>query len=1069
MSALLSPDEFPFTPLTNLTICFYVDSVPFTREVIEGKTSLGGSESACLGLARALAARGHDVHVFATQLTLQQGEPDTYDKVQWHAAETLPETLQVIPPDVFVALRMPTPFNMPTGAGLNLLWNQDMLMDVAQVGAALSQVDMLVYVSKWHQEQWRARDPKLFDLTRPYITRNGYDPALIPTWPEALGEEFAKVQADNEAAKAEGKPAFDTVEVKTRKPYQFIHISRPERGMEPLMEMWPAIRKAIKDQTGEDATLKVCRYDSMYDAQGWGRICAAYDRQMAVVQNTHGGIEWLGQLSKPQLYDHLTESTLMLYPGIHDFGETSCIAAIEAQACGCVFVGSHRGALPETVGAGAGILIEGDAKSEAYQKSFVEAVTALVCTDEGRAMLKDMQAAGLAHVNPAYTFPVLAAEWEKMLDDEFVNRYENDQVRVMRNLLRYDHHVAALLVANDIIRDSDNEAEVAEAERALERINDVLAQRAQTAEDYGARSMDTALESRTNGRFDNVLERLKSHTLPDIPCIIDVACGNGSFILQAMRQYPEARFIGLDFSNANITKAKEAIRAEFGDAALAKVQFATPDLHDLDSFEQWAGMGDVVWCGEYLEHTVRPHLVIDALESLAKPGIGLCYISTPHGPLSEMLPRSMPLLRGHTHHFQMRDIATMFADKKDFKSQTLHMGATPRGEACHFWLVEWRAGGGPAKPCDHWHTILTTRPYQTIVAGLLVRNVEEWIVKCLDSIWHHVDTIVVLDTGSTDKSLDLIRLLFPGDKVKIYKHTEQGLKWPEAGFAAARNLTMKLARDWNADYFMWIDADEHLLNGSLLHQHLLGIGPYSGYVARQQHMMSDFNSFEDRPCRVFRMDRSLKFYGDIHEQPETAKDEAVVPCLDLPLVKMVHYGYETEPIRRAKLLGRNLPMLQQEVKGKDPREMAFVFLIRDLVNVAGYEGASEQLNEKTATMLRKAIALYRSRGFDKPENKFHHLAWPSYQLALKWLGLGLEIEWAFGAAQRLQNTSAGKERILVFDVDEGQRLTTFRIKEWLDKLRPVVIDCTPASSARGADVEAPKAALSEKLKQFKKP
>ena len=51
-----------------LSLAFLVDSVPFTKAVRDGLTSLGGSESACLGLARALQARGHDVHIYATKL-----------------------------------------------------------------------------------------------------------------------------------------------------------------------------------------------------------------------------------------------------------------------------------------------------------------------------------------------------------------------------------------------------------------------------------------------------------------------------------------------------------------------------------------------------------------------------------------------------------------------------------------------------------------------------------------------------------------------------------------------------------------------------------------------------------------------------------------------------------------------------------------------------------------------------------------------------------------------------------------------------------------------------------------
>jgi hypothetical protein len=58
-----------------VTWAFIVDSVPFTTAVRDGETSLGGSESACLGLAHALATRGHDVHIFTTQLDPMRG-PD---------------------------------------------------------------------------------------------------------------------------------------------------------------------------------------------------------------------------------------------------------------------------------------------------------------------------------------------------------------------------------------------------------------------------------------------------------------------------------------------------------------------------------------------------------------------------------------------------------------------------------------------------------------------------------------------------------------------------------------------------------------------------------------------------------------------------------------------------------------------------------------------------------------------------------------------------------------------------------------------------------------------------------
>ena len=74
----------------SLTWGFHIDSVEFTPGVIDNRESLGGSESACLGLARALQARGHRVHIFTTKLHADAPTRDRLirDKIgagQWSA------------------------------------------------------------------------------------------------------------------------------------------------------------------------------------------------------------------------------------------------------------------------------------------------------------------------------------------------------------------------------------------------------------------------------------------------------------------------------------------------------------------------------------------------------------------------------------------------------------------------------------------------------------------------------------------------------------------------------------------------------------------------------------------------------------------------------------------------------------------------------------------------------------------------------------------------------------------------------------------------------------------------
>ena len=98
------------------TIHFYMHSVEFTKAVCEHRSSLGGSESACRTLAEGLARRGHDVHIFATQLEA----PGEYFGVEWHPAEHLHDVMAFAPPDVFVSLRMPHIFQHPIPAKLRI-------------------------------------------------------------------------------------------------------------------------------------------------------------------------------------------------------------------------------------------------------------------------------------------------------------------------------------------------------------------------------------------------------------------------------------------------------------------------------------------------------------------------------------------------------------------------------------------------------------------------------------------------------------------------------------------------------------------------------------------------------------------------------------------------------------------------------------------------------------------------------------------------------------------------------------------------------------------------------------
>ena len=116
---------------------------------------------------------------------------------------------------------------------------------------------------------------------------------------------------------------------------------------------------------------------------------------------------------------------------------------------------------------------------------------------------------------------------------------------------------------------------------------------------------------------------------------------------------------------------------------------------------------------------------------------------------------------------------------------------------------------------------------------MIVKDVETIIGKCLASVVNHVDEIIIVDTGSTDASKDVIRKIAPHAKILDFTHethpnaflhdvleTWDGKipgpftgKHMLADFGAARQWGWKEAR---TDYAMWIDSDDILVGGEHL-------------------------------------------------------------------------------------------------------------------------------------------------------------------------------------------------------------------------------------------------------------
>jgi len=367
-----------------MNLWFLTDSIHWTAERLTGVNTpelgggVGGAEAMTTGLCRHLIERGHTVTVWATKCEA----PAVYDGLRWRSVEKeLRRALLTEPsPDVLIAVRRPQVFSLPELVGLpihRVLWAHDVL-ERSQGGLHfLKNVDTLVYVSRWHRNQWESIYPPLAKVNS-FIT------------PVALDARW--IQPANRLRRD-----------------RYIYASCPQRGLIPLLQMWPRIRKELPE-----ATLIVTGYSADID-----RITLTADRLIERANAAVGGIEVHRSLDKVGYYKLLAEARLLLYPG-HYFEETNGHVCSEGMATGAVPIVSHLGALPETLPMSAGILVEGDAMTEKYQNFFVKQVLRLSSSDAD-AEIAHMQDYGRLQVLPRCTYPSIADLWDTRLREIVVS------------------------------------------------------------------------------------------------------------------------------------------------------------------------------------------------------------------------------------------------------------------------------------------------------------------------------------------------------------------------------------------------------------------------------------------------------------------------------------------------------------------------------------------------------------------------------------------------------------------------------------------------------------------------
>ncbi|WP_245596194.1 glycosyltransferase [Paenibacillus taiwanensis] len=255
---------------------------------------------------------------------------------------------------------------------------------------------------------------------------------------------------------------------------------------------------------------------------------------------------------------------------------------------------------------------------------------------------------------------------------------------------------------------------------------------------------------------------------------------------------------------------------------------------------------------------------------------------------------------------------------------------------------------------------------------MIVRNEEESLQRCLDSVVGLVDEIIVVDTGSTDRTKEIAAQ----NNAKIYD-----FEWID-DFGAARNYAFSKATQ---EYILWLDADD-----------VIEQKDYEAFKQLKQTLSREVKSvtmayvlstneageplFSIRRNRLVRRDANFMWHGPVHEYLAVGgqiqhSEIAVYHKKDKQYTDRNLRIYENRLARGEQFTPRDLYYYANELKDHARYEDALEFYEKFLQTNQGWvedciqaclkmESCHDKLNNES----QRLSALFRSFEFDKPHS-----------------------------------------------------------------------------------------------------
>jgi glycosyltransferase involved in cell wall biosynthesis len=187
----------------------------------------------------------------------------------------------------------------------------------------------------------------------------------------------------------------------------------------------------------------------------------------------------------------------------------------------------------------------------------------------------------------------------------------------------------------------------------------------------------------------------------------------------------------------------------------------------------------------------------------------------------------------------------------------------------------------------------------TVSACMIVKNEEEFLPRCLESIKDVVDEIIVVDTGSTDRTVEIAKSY--GAKVHLHP-------W-ENNFSKHRNQSISYAA---GDWIFVLDGDEEVIQwDNHIDVTLRNRDADSIYVKVENIYGTGEGEAWHNAIRLFRNNEKMRYEGRVHNELSGYEHASY------SAISIYHRGYNLDPQKGEKKYVRTTSLLEQEIE-KDP-------------------------------------------------------------------------------------------------------------------------------------------------------